>query len=498
MSAFTPLSDATLAGFAPLRYAERLVVQACLAGDIAKIRLQMPAGPSLDCSVRAAFLAFLLKGGVPMRGRRLHIVGAFVEGRLDLGGVAVPASLWFYRCRFDSPLLLDDAHIAGDLSFGGCHLPALMADGCTVDGSLVLNAGCSIDRELRLCRARVGGDVDFVRLDLTGGAAGGTARRALNADGLRVGGDLRLHDGFDALGEVRLCRARVDGDVLLSGRFSGNADDENRRDIALRLDRFQAGGSLRLDAGFGSAGGVSAVRLRVDGDLDATGAGFDRLGDGAWGDGAALRLDHARIGGTLVLRQLQEPLLGASFVDARAGALVDDASTWGERLALDGFRYKRFGSGAPLDAAFRLDWLERQPPGHLKADFRAQPWRRAIRVLRRMGHGQRAARLAVRRETWLRRSGRIGEWAPRGLRWLPWLAHAAHGLLDGHGYRPLRLLGWLGLGWGVSALLPMLAAGTGWPELLRWWPTVGSGFAVLLAVLAVASLAGWTDRDRRR
>jgi hypothetical protein len=86
----------------------------------------------------------------------------------------------------------------------------------------------------------------------------------------------------------------------------------------------------------------------------------------------------------------------------------------------------------------------------------------------------------------------------RGLRWLPRLAHATHGLLAGHGYRPLRLLGWLALGAAVSAALPTLAAGTAWSDLLRWWPRVESGFGFLLLVLAIASFAGWTDRDRRR
>lgn len=494
MSAFAPLPGAVpagLAGFAPLRFAERLIVQACLAGDIAKVRLQMPPAPTREVGVRAAFLAFLLNGGVPLRGRRLHVIGAWIEGRLDLGGLDLPGSLWFYRCRFDAPVLLDGAHVRGDLTFGGCQLPALFAEGSTVDGDLVLNAGCVVERELRLRRAQVGGDLDIARADLTGGPAG-SARRALLGDGLRVAGDLRLHDGTEVLGDVRLVGARIEGDLLLSGRFSGNAVDETQRDTALRLDRLQLGGTLRLDAGFGAAGGVSLVRAQIGGDLDATGAGFDRLGDGTWGDAAPLRLDRARIDGALVLRQLQEPLLGASFAGAKVGALADDATTWGDRLELDGFAYSRFGDGAPLDTRFRVDWLERQRPTHLAADFRAQPWRRLIRVLRKMGHDGRAASVALRREQWLRRSGRIGEWAPRGLRWLPALAHAAHGVLAGHGYRPWRLVGWAAGVWAAGATLPASA------PLAPWFVRFELGFFALAGLLLVAALAGWTDRDRKR
>jgi hypothetical protein len=531
MSAFSPLADTpTLGGFAPLRYAERVLVQACLSGDIAKIGLRQPAAASRDVSVRASFLAFVLGGGVPLRGRRLHVVGAFIEGRLDLGGVAVAGSLWFYRCRFDAPVLLDGAHIAGALSFGGCHLPGLLAEGCRIDGDLALNAACTIEHELRLRRAHIGGDLECARLDLSGGSNGVAARRAMQADALRVGGDVRLSEGFDALGEVRFCGARIEGDVHCSGRFNGNAVDERRRDTALRLDRIEIGGTLRFDTGFGSAGGVSLQRARIGGDLDASGASFDRLGDGAWEDGASLRLDRARIEGALVLRDLQEPLLGASFVGTRAGSLVDDATTWGERLALDGFAYRRFGDGAPLDVGFRVDWLERQKQAHLKTEFRMQPWQRAIRVLRRMGHDRRASSLAVRREGWLRRCGRIGEWAPPGLRWLPRAAHALLGLLAGYGYRPGRLVAWMLAVWGLSALvywaaaapaaqavsgsfvfsldrlLPLLKlhptgawpAGADWVDTVRWWSRIEAGFGWVALFLFVVSIAGWIDRDRRR
>jgi hypothetical protein len=249
-------------------------------------------------------------------------------------------------------------------------------------------------------------------------------------------------------------------------------------------------------------------------------------------------LDRARIRGALILRDLRTPLLGASFVDARVGTLSDDRSTWGERLALDGFDYSRFGEGAPLDSVFRTGWLERQEPAHLKGQFRMQPWRRLIRVLRRMGHGHRAGSVALRRERWLRRIGWVGSWAPPALRWLPRAGHALIGALAGHGYRPGRLLAWLaavwllcgGLYWtaaelaggGLAApvadaplgpfaysldrLLPLVdlgqggawAAGSEWTDALRWVAYLESGFGWFAVLLLLASMAGWVDRDRQR
>jgi hypothetical protein len=281
---------------------------------------------------------------------------------------------------------------------------------------------------------------------------------------------------------------------------------------------------------------VALRRARIGGDLDATGASFDWLGDSAWGGGTSLVLDRARVDGALILRELQAPLLGASFVGARVGSLVDDATTWGERLVLDGFAYSRLGEGAPLDTMFRVDWLERQKPSHLRAQFRVQPWRRLISVLRRMGHAHRAGSIALRREQRLRRIGWVGSWAPPALRWLPQAGHLMLGLLAGHGYRPARLLGWMAAVWllcgaaywaaadfgpataaglpagaffspfaySLERLLPMLAVGQSgtwvaepaWSEAVRWLSHLETAFGWLALLLLLASLAGWVDRDR--
>jgi hypothetical protein len=384
----------------------------------------------------------------------------------------------------------------------------------------------------------VGGDLDCARLDLCGKGDLGPPRRALVADGLVLGGDLRLVDGFQAVGDVRFCAARIGGNLHASGQFNGNVVSEGRRGAALVLDRVVVHGSVRFDAGFGAAGSVAMRRARIGGDLDATGASFDWLGDASWEDSATLLLDRARIQGALILRELRTPLLGASFVDARVGTLTDDRSTWGDRLVLDGFDYSRLGEGAPLDSMFRTSWLERQEPSHLSEQFRMHPWRRLIRVLRRMGHDHRAGSIALRRERWLRRIGWVGAWAPPALRWLPRAGHALLGLLAGHGHRPGRLVAWLAAVWllcgtlywaagepaggghaepiaasaadpfaySLDRLLPLVDLGqesawsghTEWTDALRWIGYLETGFGWIALLLLLASFAGWVDRDRRR
>ncbi len=530
------LAATALAGFGPLRRAERLLVQACASGDIAKVGLRRPEETAADVSIRASLLAFVLRGGLPLRHRHLHLLGAYVEGRLDLGGASIPGSLWFFRCTFDSPVLLDGSQVAGAVTFAGCHLPGLLAEACSIEADLALSAGCTVGDALRLSRARIGGDLDCSRLDLSGGDDPGPSRRALLADAVKVAGDVRLADGFQAVGEVRFTGARVDGDFRASGKFNGNLVGEGGRGAALVLDRIVLAGSMQFDGGFGAAGCVSLRRARIGGDLDATGANFDWLGDSAWGDGTSLVLDRARIDGALILRDLRAPLLNASFVGARVGTLADDATTWGERLVLDGFSYGRFGEGAPLDTVFRIDWLERQEPAHLRAQFRVQPWRRLIRVLRRMGHERHAGSIALRREQRLRRIGRVGSWAPPALRWLPRAGHLMLGLLAGYGYRPGRLVAWMAAVWllcggaywaavefgtrptaassaevafspfaySLDRLLPLLRldlpgrwpAGSPWIDAMRWLSHLEAAFGWLALLLLLASLAGWTDRDR--
>ena len=432
--------------FAPLLAAEKIVLRAAINGDIAKVGYQRPRGPTPEVRVRAEFLSFLARGGsagARVGRRRLQIVGACIVGRIDLERATVPMSLWFYRCTFSAAPALDGARIAGSLSFPDCTLPGLRAQACRIDGDLALNNGCSVDGELLLTRAVIGRDLNCERMQMrSNGGAVLTLRRKLVADAAQIGGDVLLTEGFEAVGEMRFIAACIRGDLRAStARLTADLDDAGARGVALALDRLRVGGSVRLDAGFSAAGQVRLQRARIEGDLDCTGAGFDAAGDASWGENsAALLLDRARIGGALVLRQLQVPLQGASLADARVGALLDDASTWGQHHVLDGFAYQRLAGDAPTDAPMRLAWLARQFATHLGEDFRPDPWRRLIKVLHRMGREPSARAVAIGRERHLRRAGLIGQGVPPTLRWLARLGHDLYGLFAGYGHRPLRLI----------------------------------------------------------
>lgn len=459
-----------LSAFLPLRPAERMVLSAFAEDDIARVGLRRPVVPSAQITVRGALLAHVARHGGSVR--RLQVVGAWVEGPLDLRDASVPEALWFFRCVFDASPRFDGARIGGSLSFPGCLLPGLRAEDCTVAGDVALNAGCIVRLDVRLARATVGGDLNLGRLHLRSGERVNTqVPRRLIADGARVAGDALLTDGFEADGDVRLVGVRVVGDLRAStARLSGHVNGDGQRSDALNLDLAQVAGNVALDRGFSAAGGVRLKRARIDGDLDCTQAAFDAFGDMGWRGAVAFALDRARVGGTLVLARLKQPLSRATLSDATVGALHDDATTWGDALVLDGFAYRQLASNAPASSGFRIEWLSKQDPAHLGRDFRSRPWQQLIRAFQGMGLAGAARDVAVANEVHLRRVGRIGAHLPRGWRWLPRLGHRGFGLLVGYGHRPWRLVwavlalwlgcaGFFGLAADRGAVMPTLALG---------------------------------------
>ena len=456
-----PADHIDLSAFSPLRPAEHELLRAFAEHDIARVGLRRPLVPSTTVIVRGAFVAHLARhGGV---ARRVQLVGAWIEGPLDLREASVPEALWFFRCVFDASPRFDGARIGGSLSFPGCLLPGLRAEDCTVAGDVALNAGCTVRLDVRLARSTVGGDLNCGRLQLRSGERSDLqVTRRLIADGARVAGDALLTDGFEADGDVRLVGVRVVGDLRVSAaRLSGHVNGDGQRGDALNLDLARVAGNVALDQGFSAAGTVRLKRAQIEGDLDCSQAAFDAFGDLDWRGAVAFALDRARVGGTLVLARLKQPLSRATLADARVGSLHDDDTTWGDALVLDGFAYRQIAAAAPASSGFRIEWLERQAPAHIGRDFRPQPWAQLMRAFQRMGLAGAARDVAVASEVQLRRAGRIGAHLPRPLRWLPRLAHRAFGLVAGYGYRPWRLAWLLSALWLGCAGFFMLAAERG-------------------------------------
>ena len=388
---------------------------------------------------------------VTHRGIRLEL--ARIDENLDLDWAKVPFPLIFRRCAFSGPISLRFAKVPW-LSFVGTHPHALNADGLKVEGDVFLTGGFKAEGEVRLLGATIGGN-----LECDGGTFTNPEGRARSADGLKVEGSVFLRDGFKAEGEV---------------------DFRN-----------------------GAIVGYFVYR-------DAVGS-----------EKAILDLRSTRV-----------------------GTLWDDEASWPRRgnLFLKGLEYREIGPEAPQDAKRRLDWLHRQPV------FEPQPYRHLAGVLRASGQRHEATKILVAAENDHRRLGSLSRWR-RIVNWF-------YGATLDHGYRPQKafmrfapvflivgtVLFWLGndaalfsprvnssqstvvvvgdqyprfdpIVYSIDAFVPVInlhqetywlpdanadtrhGYAVHWGDLLRWYHWVHISLGWLLSFLLVAGLSGLVRKD---
>ena len=277
-------------------------------------------------AVRADVLAALLLGAVqPEPGcvAAVRLRGALIIGQLDLSCAEVKHTVLLEGCAFEAEPRLDGARTPL-VNLSHSHLPGLQLSDAQVDGLLVLD-GCYLDGPLQLAGARVAGTLSLCGARLQGAPAmqadsltvgrnmvctdmlctnesllgnahiGGTlmfnrARLenpsgwALGADGLIAERGFFCHDGFAAIGEVRLHDARIGRRFTMAG-----ASLRNPGGTALGADRLTVDGAARLDKGFHAEGMVVLHGTTVRGELNMSGAKLSNP------SGIALNADRATI-----------------------------------------------------------------------------------------------------------------------------------------------------------------------------------------------------------
>jgi hypothetical protein len=265
----------------------------------------------------------------PEREVRADVIRDLLRGRLlPDGEEADPRGIRLLGARIVGRLDLDNLTTAVPLDLGSCHLTA----GLTAQGATLAILG------------------------LSGATFGFEARPALDADGATITGDVFLNgitaDGSGESGAVRLLGAQIGGQLSMRGATVANGAGP-----ALAADRATITGGVFLDGRFTAdgSGEGAAVRLlgaQIGGQLSmrgatvANGAGPALAADGATiaedvllndftangnGERGALRLPGAQIGGQL-------SMTGAT-VDNDAGPALaaDRATTSGSVFLNDGF-----------------------------------------------------------------------------------------------------------------------------------------------------------------
>ena len=145
---------------------------------------------------------------------------------IDTGGIR------FTRCRFDAGLLANSANIDGDLTF----------DHCQISGSVANPFSSSRPAAVWLTEAKINGWLSAPGSKITGGPgfAGDQPARSLQADRIKVGGNVRLTHGFTAVGEVKMTGADIGGSLTLSGATLSD------RFVALYLAEASIGANLSI------------------------------------------------------------------------------------------------------------------------------------------------------------------------------------------------------------------------------------------------------------
>jgi hypothetical protein len=239
-------------------------------------------------TIRAAFLHWLCTDAqaaacVPPKGIRIR--GARIEGPLDFEGARLLHRLSLIRCAIPEGILLTDAR-ARRIDLSGSYIRGLHADGLAAEGDLVLS-GLICAGEVRLLRARIQGELRCrgARLENPNG-------NALSADRMTVEGSVFLDQGFHATGEVRLLGARIQGQLSCRG-----ARLENPNGNALSADGMTVEGGVFLDRGFHATGAVRLPGARIRGQLSCTGARLENP------NGDALSADGMTVEGGVFLHQ---------------------------------------------------------------------------------------------------------------------------------------------------------------------------------------------------
>jgi sRNA-binding regulator protein Hfq len=230
----------------------------------------------------------------------VRIARARVTGEVDLNYVDATTGLNLTYCTLDQPVKLRGSHFPW-LYMLGTHLPTMEADGVRIDGDLVLGSGFeafndTLDGIIRLRGGHIAGSFSMNGAELTN-----TSGPAISADRLRVDGSIFLRNGFTATGNgtqgtIRLASAQIASDLEMD-----SAELTNTSGPALNANQLRVGGSIFLRNGFtatgnGKTGTIFLIGADVAGSLEMDSAKLTNT------SGPALNANQLRVGGSIFLR----------------------------------------------------------------------------------------------------------------------------------------------------------------------------------------------------
>lgn len=399
-------------------------------------------GGDFDCS--QATISNPDRPHVPHAGIALQAQGLVIAGIIRLDGSSFGGAVSFSGAQVRGDVFLNNSSFTGQVEFSGAEITgtvscegatlngspdrrttragyALMADGLTVGGAVLLRNGSHFLGGVHLVGAKIQVDCTASTFENPPRAGVENTGIALALSQAFVNGLVDLKGGFRAFGTVFLLQSHI-GDLNCSGAVLENPAVTGlpQSGLALAVDGINAG-SIFLRDGFRSGGTLRLTGALIDGDLDCSNAEFE----------GTFLLERTKITRGLILLLAHQTNHAVYLTDTTTDALYDNKKAWPPNglLRVDGFVYREIAEG-PTDAASRLDWLERS------ATFSPQPYRQLAKVLQDSGDDQAAKAVLMEME----RRERAGQWTSPVFRYT-----------IGYGYHPLwaifEIAGLAGLGW---------------------------------------------------
>jgi len=223
-------------------------------------------GWSSSRAVEASMLSSLLTVAIGADGwtyRPLRLAGARITGALDLESATLTRPLYLQDCFLEDPVKLNDAH-AITIRLAGCHLPGIIGSALHTSGDLRLNDGFTAIGNVDLRSARIGG-----ALNCDGGTFTNRNGVALNAGSLTVDGDMFCSGKFTATGPVILGGAHISGVLNCNG---GTFTSENQ--TALDARSLTVDGNMLCSGKFTATGAVNLGGAHIGGTLNCDGGTF--------------------------------------------------------------------------------------------------------------------------------------------------------------------------------------------------------------------------------
>jgi hypothetical protein len=225
-----------------------------------------------------------------IRPNGIQVYGGRISHLVDLSRLSLPFPLVLQACRFDDDFLLIQIDVAQLELSGSYFAKRVLASSAVIRQYLNLN-GVKVKGGIDISAAQVGEDV---------WCGGGTVESpngpSLNAYGLIAKGDVLLNDGFASTGEVKLSKARIDGNLNCTrGHFSHPLTGSALNGQGLIV------GNVFLREGFRAEGLVDLSDAQINGKLNCNGGTFSILTKVGLTDPTVLNASRLKSGGDVLL-----------------------------------------------------------------------------------------------------------------------------------------------------------------------------------------------------